>query len=325
MISTTSERRHPRIEAPTVRLQIATRERFRRRFLRDLSQGGVYIRTQSVEPVGSEVRLELWPPGWDLPLRVRGEVVRVAIADDEAAGPTAVGMGVQFKEVGPKNRELLAELLSEYQSKAPRFEDDEELPEDHAELKRELRALRTRLGEARVLIASLCSDIEAMEDDDDSARPTTGPSDPHKRQHSVRNGENGLNIKKFEKPKSVMVSAGHQTNGKILEDLLRVSKLENAQLIEQLRLAEVRAVQAEQDFIELRGDLHRLVEEAHESARVETEKTLAQAKQRTDELASHLGRAEQALQQAHTTERELHEVLDLGSSRTEITSPKRSR
>ncbi|MEO1171252.1 MAG: PilZ domain-containing protein, partial [Myxococcota bacterium] len=161
-------RRHQRVDVPTVSLKVATAEKFRRRYIRDLSQGGVYVRTQDVRPIGSEVRLELSPPGWQEPIRIRAEVVRHATVEDDGE-TTAVGMGLEFREVGPRNRELLAELLSEYESTAPRF-DENEIPDDLADLRQEVRALRARLRESREMVASLHNEIETLEEDDETNR-----------------------------------------------------------------------------------------------------------------------------------------------------------
>ncbi|MEM6732492.1 MAG: PilZ domain-containing protein, partial [Myxococcota bacterium] len=170
MSESEKKRRHDRIEAPTITLQVAEGERPRRRFLRDLSQGGVYIRTGDVKTVGSEVRLELTPPGWETTIKVRGEVVRVATVSDHDGDEVPVGMGIQFKDVGPKNAELLAELMSEYQSSSPQLEEEAPLPDEIDVLQREVRALRTRLREARAMMDELHREVETLEDDDDSNR-----------------------------------------------------------------------------------------------------------------------------------------------------------
>ncbi|MEL6341195.1 MAG: PilZ domain-containing protein [Myxococcota bacterium] len=319
------KRRHNRIDTPTIKLHVATEEKFRRRYLRDLSQGGVYIRTHDVQEIGSEIRLELLPPGWDAPLRIRGEVVRIATVEDEDMESTAVGMGVQFRDVGPKNREMLAELLSEYESNAPRFSDDDELPDDIDSLQREVRALRVRLSEARSLTSALYDDIETLEEDDDTNRAIIERLVRDKRQleedHRRESVERIEDLQQKHARELRTILDGYEKRQRKAEQRWseRLTELEkqNTTLQRDLQHMTNRAERAEQDFRELHTDLQKLIEEAHHSALIEVQSAVSETNARNEDLSSRLARAEDRLQKVKKKERELRRLVAMMSGEEE--------
>lgn len=321
MSESDTQRRHDRIEAPTLSLKIASGERSRRRFLRDLSQGGVYIRTRDVQPVGAEIRLELTPPDWEHPIKLLGEVVRIATAQDDDGEAIPVGMGLRFKDVGPKNRELLAELLSEYEASAPQLDGDEELPDDVDVLKREVRALRMRLREARAMLAALQDEVETLEDDDDSNRAIIERLAIDKKQLESGLEERELRLQQQLQDKHARelrtILDGYEKRRKRAEQKYvdRIGELEsqNASLNRDLARMTDRATHAEGDFRELHQDLQKLVEEAQASAKIEMENAVAEERARAEELQGRLLLTEERLQKVRKKERELRRLVSVMS------------
>src|SRR5688572_17332259 len=85
------DRKLPRVGATHVLVRVSTRDRFRSSYLKDVSEGGIFVRTEKPLVVGAEVVVDLLPPGWASPLRLKGQVVRTQ------TDPGAAGMGVKFE------------------------------------------------------------------------------------------------------------------------------------------------------------------------------------------------------------------------------------
>ena len=82
----------------------------------NLSNGGIFIRTQRPHPVGSVFEFEL-RPGRDLPLLAgKAQVAWVRRRSDYLDEP--VGMGVRFVELDDESRRQLAELVASYEAGA---------------------------------------------------------------------------------------------------------------------------------------------------------------------------------------------------------------
>lgn len=64
-------------------------------FTTNISRGGTFIKSRRPLPVGTPITFLLYVPGQAEPLSLRGEVQRV-VAEDEAAGGEAPGMGIRF-------------------------------------------------------------------------------------------------------------------------------------------------------------------------------------------------------------------------------------
>jgi uncharacterized protein (TIGR02266 family) len=91
------QRKHKRVRAPSVLVRVATLDRFRTHYLRDLSEGGLFIRSERLLPIGSQVEVKLVLPGSEEPLVLPGEIVRHVTA----AQSPETGMGVRFGELPP--------------------------------------------------------------------------------------------------------------------------------------------------------------------------------------------------------------------------------
>ncbi len=76
---------------------------------RDLSQSGVFVCSQLLDPVGTRCQLTLLVDGGP-PLQIRGIVRRVVERDDEGDEP--VGLGVEFVGIGESERAWLARIVA---------------------------------------------------------------------------------------------------------------------------------------------------------------------------------------------------------------------
>ena len=75
-------------------------------FARNVNEGGIFIETETPQPIGTTVELEFKLPGMDEPLQVIGRVVRV---DHE--GPDGSGMGIEFENLDDDCRALINDLI----------------------------------------------------------------------------------------------------------------------------------------------------------------------------------------------------------------------
>jgi type IV pilus assembly protein PilZ len=103
-----------RLPVPRVLVKISTPERMRVAYLKDLSEGGVFIRTDKPLALERVVDVDLLAPGRSEPLRLRGRIVRVQ--NDEASRVANLqGMGVRFIELTPQQDQALKALVAEFQ------------------------------------------------------------------------------------------------------------------------------------------------------------------------------------------------------------------
>lgn len=135
------KRQMPRVKAPRVLLRVADTAKFRENYVQDLSQGGIFVRTEKPLAVGTTLELDLLPPGWDKPLALRGRVVRV-VNDLAAIERKAAGMGLTFEGVEAEVEAKLLALVAEYRVE-PRMPTP--LPPRPAEVPGELERLRVML------------------------------------------------------------------------------------------------------------------------------------------------------------------------------------
>jgi hypothetical protein len=77
---------------------------------RDLSQAGVFVNTQVLDPLGTRCHLEIHPPGDGAPpLRIAGIVRHVV---ERPTDELDVGLGIEFVEVEPDARRWLAMAIA---------------------------------------------------------------------------------------------------------------------------------------------------------------------------------------------------------------------
>ena len=82
-------------------------------FCRDLGVGGVFIQTKEPLPMGSEVALTFTLPDSKETLDAKGKVIWVQ-GQVEGRSEQSPGMGVQFDQFAPEQRELLEEFIARY-------------------------------------------------------------------------------------------------------------------------------------------------------------------------------------------------------------------
>lgn len=86
------------------------KESFVDAYTENVSDGGLFIRTENPLEPGEEFRLKLSLPGLPDPLIIKCEVVWVMSESKET--DAADGMGVKFVEVMPKDKKTLKEYIN---------------------------------------------------------------------------------------------------------------------------------------------------------------------------------------------------------------------
>ena len=88
----------------------------------DLSEGGIFVATYNLEPLGTEIELDFTLPG-GFQVKARG-VVRWLRDPIEAADDVTPGMGIQFRSLTDEQKAHLAAFIEE---RAPLFYDGDEV------------------------------------------------------------------------------------------------------------------------------------------------------------------------------------------------------
>jgi Tfp pilus assembly protein PilZ len=161
--------RVPRAPTPHILVKISSRERLKTSYLKDLSEGGVFVRTDKPLPIGREVVVDLLPPGWVAPLRLRGAVCRVqeqppgiAITfsrTDEGSLAKVKALVAEYLEKGDEAQPAVSEAEQQLAHLLERYADVQNTAErQEAELATE-RARRTELTDQ---VAELALQLEAQ-------------------------------------------------------------------------------------------------------------------------------------------------------------------
>jgi len=111
-------RQHPRHHTD-LKITMLSEHNFFMGLSENMSEGGLFVATHDMQPIGTMVDLKFKLPMHDEPLEVRGEVrwVRPYSQDVEAAP----GMGVRFVGLTAEQGELIRAFL---RSRPPIFYDD---------------------------------------------------------------------------------------------------------------------------------------------------------------------------------------------------------
>jgi hypothetical protein len=164
--SSTEKRNHPRTTRPKVVLRIPSVDRFREYYLKDISEGGIFIKAERPRSVGTELALELWPPGWKEPLILTAKVIRTVDAAQAAETNQAAGMAVAFLPAIPEIEQQLQWLLAEHQE-SEGSRGDAALADEAAgdlETDREILELQEALAAAKAELAEARGQVEAYAD-----------------------------------------------------------------------------------------------------------------------------------------------------------------
>jgi Tfp pilus assembly protein PilZ len=146
-----NRRKHPRVRAKGVAAHLRTEKGRAACQVENVSAGGVFVRTDRLEQVGTEIFVDLVKPGWKRALTLTARVTSRVDAIDGRLSKRPPGMGLQFLRLDDKQFERLRSLVLELG--APDPGEGITLPDETAE--EELRRL----------------DLEARED-------ATDPIDP---------------------------------------------------------------------------------------------------------------------------------------------------
>ncbi|HZH05018.1 MAG TPA: PilZ domain-containing protein, partial [Myxococcaceae bacterium] len=168
------QRQHARIRSSKILVRIPTVDKLRAHYLRDLSEGGIFVKSERTLPIGTAVNIELVPPGWTASLILTGRVVRIA-TDEEARKTNAVGMAIRFEEVTPEAQQALTELIRKHsQSEAL----SAPLSGDEAErLRTQVQGLMFELSAARESLQACERDRDAQAARVPAGGSPSGPAD----------------------------------------------------------------------------------------------------------------------------------------------------
>jgi Tfp pilus assembly protein PilZ len=131
-----NRRRYPRVRAQGLAAHLRSDRGRTQCVVENISLGGLFLRTDRLEDVGTKVSLLLVKPGWKKQLTLSA---RVTSRIDALAGQArrVPGLGLQFTEMDGDCHERLRALLR--QLGAPEAQPEVTLPDDSVEV--ELRAL----------------------------------------------------------------------------------------------------------------------------------------------------------------------------------------
>jgi uncharacterized protein (TIGR02266 family) len=168
-----NRRQHERVRAPRIQVRVASLDRLRALYLEDLSQGGIFIRTEKALPLGAAVEVELVPPE-SAPLSMSGKVVRI-VSDDAAKREKRAGMAVKFEGLSAAAEAALATLITrlrEPPQERPPAPIRAPIPQPEA-----LHDAQQRISALEMEVADLKGKIEAyemqqrqLEEDEQTAR-----------------------------------------------------------------------------------------------------------------------------------------------------------
>ncbi len=116
--SLAERRRLPRASLVT-ELSLYSGSNFYAGFTEDISEGGVFVASYAVLPVGAQVSIELALPG-GFEIRATGTVRWLRYAGDEEAGSEPPGMGIELDAIDEEDRLLIREFV---QNRSPYFFD----------------------------------------------------------------------------------------------------------------------------------------------------------------------------------------------------------
>ncbi|MHB8877201.1 MAG: PilZ domain-containing protein, partial [Myxococcaceae bacterium] len=120
------KRQHERVTAHRILVRVPAIDQLRGQYVKDLSTGGLFIKTDNPVPAGAEVSIELLALGSDTPLKLRGKVTRVD-ADDAAKEAGTAGVGIQLDALSPEAEQRLTALLAECRHPTPRGPEADDL------------------------------------------------------------------------------------------------------------------------------------------------------------------------------------------------------
>jgi uncharacterized protein (TIGR02266 family) len=116
--SLAERRRLPRASLVT-ELSLYSGSNFYAGFTEDISEGGVFVASYAILPVGAQVSIELALPG-GFEIRATGTVRWLRHSGDEGAGSEPPGMGIELGAIDEEDRLLIREFVA---NRSPYFFD----------------------------------------------------------------------------------------------------------------------------------------------------------------------------------------------------------
>ncbi len=113
MVSSDERRKAARLSAE-VKVDYRTLGSFITDWSRDISQGGIFIRTSLPLSIGDTIRLRVTLPGRDLPFALEGVVRWVNSTHTDDGTPP--GMGVEFTNLDDQLKSEIAEFVKTLES-----------------------------------------------------------------------------------------------------------------------------------------------------------------------------------------------------------------
>jgi uncharacterized protein (TIGR02266 family) len=174
--SPADQRKNPRLTAPKVVVRIPSVDRFRTHYLKDISEGGLFVKAEKVLPVGALLSLELWPPGWDEAVELSAKVIRSTDAKTAALEGAPCGMAVQFVSIPVEVDRQLKSLVEAYHGKEAEAPADpvgaqiEAMIQELAAARERLSQLETQLAESRGQAEAFSEQIHKLEREESEAR-----------------------------------------------------------------------------------------------------------------------------------------------------------
>lgn len=107
-------RSSPRADV-VVRVNYQTVDSLFSEFARNINDGGIFVETDTPQPIGTSIELEFKLPGADRPIEVIGNVVR-SIASDDAPPDGVAGMGIEFENLDADVREQINGIIQKLRS-----------------------------------------------------------------------------------------------------------------------------------------------------------------------------------------------------------------
>ncbi len=98
-----------------VRVNYQTVDSLFSEFARNINDGGLFVETDTPQPIGTNVELEFKLPGADRPIKVVGNVVR-SVNADQVDSDGAAGMGIEFENLGSDVRQQINEIIQKLRS-----------------------------------------------------------------------------------------------------------------------------------------------------------------------------------------------------------------
>jgi type IV pilus assembly protein PilZ len=106
------ERRRAERADLVVRVDYQTVDEFFSEFARNINEGGLFVESESPQPLGTRVDLHFQLPGSAEPVQVSGSVVRTTPGTPDEPS----GMGIAFGELDTETRQKINEMVRRLRS-----------------------------------------------------------------------------------------------------------------------------------------------------------------------------------------------------------------